>query len=934
VLRHTLRILTSLIFSAAAFGQSVIFQQTGGALTPAPVVEPQLWVDQDEAWDGLAYLPPANELDLATQVWVTGPPSGCTFHLPYWTVGTPTTAGLAAAITDIEACRTLKLGVVGFYMDVPSTLFTSANGLTIPQTSSTPATAFIVLRSIQDASLPNGQTVCSHGIQRNLPTSGDPGLNNPSCNGALSYQLGTTITTIPFGAFTLANGIAMNTANYNDVQYMWTIEASGGSNPTPLMFCNASGLSIAPACGSAIGPDHWVIEDAEVRLSAGNTGASNIIQVGTAGAAFTLPSQFPSHIHFRKVWAHGDYVTLNGSNKISAGAQMSCAWCSVVDSQFSQLLRPGAEGHVILAQGPGPYKFNHNWMEGQSSSIFAAGFSTPPLILGYVPFQDVEIRRNRLTFPYAWLGVMTIPGGDVWAGLSIVRKNCMEWKEGERIIRDANICENVDNSGGQNGAITDINIRQTSGTGATGQNYQATITDVTYTNEIDSNACDGIAIAARSASGPGNGGGASYPLRRLLIGNVLEENITNTNPGCGGDHFGLVTGSTGQTWQGIIVGNGTMATFVAQCSVDAGDCIGQVNAATVNGCSGAGTLTFSSPNLAGGIKAAGTYNSSCVATITTPGSGYTSAPTVTSTTGTATATINASSSGIATDVGFQVMAMSAGDPVWVSDCTAVTGFNAPTHLIAGFTLPINAGPLLSAGSAPWTGTFSSAGVTVSWPSAVTGTDGAGYCNVSNTQGAPLNMTLSHHTMITDAVQALYPLNDTSTGPDFQLNFLFLNSIFLNSGIVGSAAGWYSSAVGVNPEGTNTELFGYDVNSMTAGFNVWPTRPASKYTDYGNNPFLPLPGVACPGAGCSPPTTSFFPTSNAVIGFSCSGCNTAVPLVLNDYHGYSLLSSSPYHNAGSDGADLGVNFPALDAAQTKTIYVCKGYCGAAGPYGDN
>jgi hypothetical protein len=835
----------------------------GSAANPpvAGATLPQVWVNSYEGDTLFSY-----ELSLPS-TWVTVAAPGCTFHTPYWT-GSPTSSGLQSAVTDIEACRTAA--GVGIALDIPPALYTSAGGITIPQTNTATATSFLVLRSTQDVNLPDGQTVCGHGIQDNVPTSTDIGLINPDCAGdALAYQLGTTLTSISPGSFTLASGQAENTANYNDVQYMWTAECSG-TDCIAVTFCNATGTATAPTCTGNIGPDHWLIEDMEARMSAGNAGSNNIIQVGFENV-LTSSTQFPAHIHFRKIWAHGDYATLNGSNKVSAGIQMPCAYCSVVDSQFSQMLRPGAEGHVILAQGPGAYKFDHNWMEGQSSSIFAGGFSATPLISGFVPFQDVEIRRNRFTFPYGWLGVMTIPTGDVWAGQSLVRKNCQEWKEGERILRDGNICENVDNSGGQNGAITDINVRQTSGTGSTGTNYQATINDVTFTNEIDRNACDGIAIAARSASSPGNGGGSSYPIKRININNVLQYDITNTNPGCGGDKFGIDMSSAGQTWKGTISGNGTTATFVATCSVDGGDCPGG------------------------------------------PPS-----------------------------TGFQVMDISVGDPVWVSGCTSVSAFNAsPTQTLGGYVVPTGIGPLLSAGSAPWTGSFNSAGVTVSWPSSVVGTDNSGNCTVSNLQGAPFNMTLIHHTLITDAVQAIYPVNTDVTGPNFQLNFAFLNSIITNSGA--SASGWYSSLVG---EGTPTEKFGYDITSMTAAFNVWPTRTASKYTEYGNNLGYP-DSAGCTGSGCNPPVTMYFPATSyctgatstaACVGFIGAMSATSMPLALTDYHGYGLRSDSSFYagnaDQASDGTSMGANIPAIDAAQTQNVYVCATACGSPGPYPDS
>jgi hypothetical protein len=603
-------------------------------------------------------------------------------------------------------------------------------------------------------------------------------------------------------------------------------------------------------------------------MSAGNTGNNNIIQTVANGVSgVTSASQFPSHIHFRKMWVHGDYGTLNGANKVSAGIQLTCSYCSVVDSEFSEMLRPGAEGHVILAQGPGPHKFDHNWMEGQSSSIFCGGFSATPLIAGFVPCQDVEMRRNRFTFPYAWLGMMTIPTGDVWAGQSLVRKNCMEWKEGERILRDGNLCENVDNSGGQNGTVSVINIRQTSGTGANGTNYQATINDVTFTNEIDRNACEGIEVAGRSASSPANGGGVSYPLKRMLIGNVLEYNITSTNPGCGANKFGLQLSTAGQTWAGTIVENsaGTQATFTITCSVDGGDC------------------------------PAGPPS-----------------------------------------VGFQQTDISPGDPVFVIGCTGNTAFNMPTHTAGGGTVAVGVGPLASSSTNP-----ASLVVSYPWTAPANASDTVGNCTITNLQGSPQGLIINHHTLITDANQAIEPSNTAQNGgPNFQMNHVFTNSIITSSGATG--AGWYNSDVG---EGNPTEIFNYDYTSLTAGYNIWPTRTASKYNDYGNAPGNALPGSVCTGSGCNPPTTSFFPATSyctgatstaACVGFIGAMSTSSMPLTLPDYHNFGLRSDS-YFYAGaagdaSDGASQGVNIPAIDAAETQNTYSCATSCGA-GPYPD-
>jgi hypothetical protein len=78
---------------------------------------------------------------------------------------------------------------------------------------------------------------------------------------------------------------------------------------------------------------------------------------------------------------------------------------------------------------------------------------------------------------------------------------------------------------------------------------------------------------------------------------------------------------------------------------------------------------------------------------------------------------------------------------------------------------------------------------------------------------------------------------------------------------------------------------------------------------------------------------YFPESSAAVGFSCSGCGSSVPLTLNDYHGYALASNSPYHNAATDGTDIGPSVGNIDAAQVNNLYVWPCPCGSLAPFHD-
>ena len=985
----------------------VLFASLAFAQSQSPSL-PTTWVDNEELTCQLTsscypgspalttpYTAPAYELALGSNSWISGPPpSYCSFSTskPLYAA---TAAGKQSAINDMEACRTAGIAngqAIGIILDVPPGTYTSANGVVIPQTSNVPATAPLIIRSTMDSTLLTlPEPVCAGGIQDNVAESTNIGLINSDCQagaggGTFGYQLGTTVTTLSSGSFKLANGVKTSSTKYNYLQYMYQDECTA-SGCLPFQLCSPNGVNSAP-CGSDIsGPDHWEFEDGGAALAPGNTTDNNIIYTGnTVGA--TAISQFASHIHFRRYWVHGDWTTLTaGSNSMTNGFNLSgCYYCSVVGSQVSQALRPGSEGHAILGQGL-VLKVDNNWLEGESSGVFSGGFGTPPTIIGFVPFQDVQMSRIRNTFPYSWLGQLTIPTGNPtkWSGKSLVRKNCEELKEGERILIYGLICENVDNSGGQRGVVTSLNVRNTSGGGATPQNYQSTINDLSIQSAIYRNACEGFGMDGRSASSSGNGGGVSYSMDRVALNNILQYDITQTGPGCPTTTTGMqiTNGGGGQVWQGTITENaaGTGATFVANCSQDAGGCLGQVGsyAITNSGTScSAGTLTISSPPT-GGTKAAASYsctgNSITSVTITTPGTYYTSNPQVTGfssvCTGCAvTLKLNTTPVSPSTALGFQVMDIDAGDPLGISNCSVVPAFNLQTkNWSNGYYWPTEVQAVATTSTTPWAGAFDPGGVTVSYNWTATGgaVDNGGYCTLTNGEGGPENLTINHMTFITDAQDSIGEGPSASNGPTFIHNSTFVNSIMLSAGGKGNCggstcAGWWNSAFSQG-EGNLTETYGYDTSSLTAAWMVWPGRIYTNYYEYANNPtFLdaecaattgnwkPNAGGSTPNiGGCNPPNSMFFPATpyctganpsyggpgTGCVGFSGAMSTSSMPLALSDYHGYQLVGGSTpsyFHNAASDGLDIGAIIPSLDAAQTTTLYYCPpGSCLTSWPF---
>lgn len=352
--------------------------------------------------------------------------------------------GLQQAVNDAETCRTNTNAGTQINI-VNGTVFSNALGLGLPQTAGDNSTNFIVLQSTTP--LPVGQTVCSHGIQDNIPQSTQPGIRNLGCNGQnMSYQLGVDVYNTAgvsggppvTGPFTLANpGLPpTNTSNYNDIASMYTIESTQ-TNGSAIWTCNATSTTTCPANAdpTGTGPHHFAILNAEVRMGAGLWQVASPIKIGQGGE--TAVSQLPSHIHLGYLYVHGDWgdapVTGAGANAVATsspqGANQNpndivfqgCIYCSITYNYHDKTLRPGQEGHIVAFNFVHQIKLVHNWFEGQSIGHMCGGAGGPvslnPWSNGvivpaniFVECQDMEDRANRWTYPYSWMLAGNVPG--------------------------------------------------------------------------------------------------------------------------------------------------------------------------------------------------------------------------------------------------------------------------------------------------------------------------------------------------------------------------------------------------------------------------------------------------------------------------------------------------------------------------------------------
>jgi hypothetical protein len=1028
---------------------------------------PQYWNDPNELlcplnWaglgpcftgsPGLSLNAPSAEFNTLTQTWVTGPPSGCTFHNPYWTVGTPvfgaaytggscssSTTGLQGAVCDIEACRTTKGGSVGIILDVDPVVYSTAasGGLIFPQSSSSLATAPLILRSTSFSQFTQGIIPCVNdgvlkqgGLEDNVSESTAIAIDNYDCSGNnMTYQLGTlsaavtaasgasgtatitstlhpavgrtvtlvnmtpvgyntsgtvtstssssfqfafstattactafsevgttvtatctgfspgvnsalnmvatgstpsgytctgctatasttntvqytaatsglaagttgtalvvgatagtafgsasvgNITPVSPGAFTLANGVATNTANYATSQYMWQIQSTA-SLPYEISFCSptATGTTPPPCQSTTLAPDHWQLEGFAASASPGNKGAANIVQMEAANE--TAVSQLPSHIHLRHFWLHGDWAETaaglqTGANSTSTALLFGCNECTAGDAYFSELVSPGAEGHCIAPSYGTAYHLYNIYSSGCGIGFIAGGFSSLPTINGgnYVPSQDVHMDRIVFKWPYDWLGQLQVTGNTNWpTNPSLVRKNAgPEFKTGNRILLDGIVCENVDQSGGQGGPCYDNKV--TNNSSGPGTYYAALTANLTHLNEIWRNTCNGIQVLGKSDAGSSAGAGASHGIGWPTYFNILNYNMSVSNPGCAG------SGTIGQNFQSA---NGQW----------------EVN------------ITVSS-----GIA---TAQGMCAPL--TSGNCPTGPPTT----------------------GAQQMDINQGDGFIVTGCTGNTGFNSPTQVIAGHTLPMLF----------WVAAANSSTVTigsntypiVTFATTQTASDTTQSCLLDYISSWPSHPIYKHVTSVTDLAWGITTGDSVSTNPPYATYALFRDSIQL-----GSCA--FLAAVG---EGSPTQKFMFDTTTLTFDHMVCPTRTAS-YLEFGNNNLFPA-GPCTTLGGCTP-STVYFPTNSNCTGSTVSNCvgftnsmSTSVQPGANafnpvsDYHGFTLLSSSPYFAGGandaSDGTSMGANIPAIDTALTSPAAfncVVNGVtlpCGSPGPFPDN
>jgi hypothetical protein len=636
-----------------------------------------------------------------------------------------------------------------------------------------------------------------------------------------------------------------------------------------------------------------------------------------------------------------------------------CMNCSLAYSYIDYMPRLGnGEGHnVQINRTPGPVSIVHNWLSGQSMNVFTGGIAqTDPLYA----VKNVEIRNNRLTLPQSWVGS---PYQAQVGGTGFLFKNRVELKACQYCLVDGNIMEYSDASGGQQGQCIEANPRSCSN-GLQCDNPQDTVQGLTVTNNICRHALSGFNMVNRS-NYPANGGGVAPPLRYVNVANNLFYDLGNANFY---DHFNT---------------QAQQFAFRVQSSGEGFICPGTRSGTTITLTCIAGPTGLSQTQIYPGdyITVEGCSDS----TWNLPAAGFPWTPGPLALAGTTPAgftVVYSNASAVSSSATDCVVSNTEGGPASVTvvhntlvmDATQASKNQAQMYVGTVPQIPSDTG---CTGAGPTTSTaitaISRAGnIVTATVASLTGWDVtlAGNQTIVEVSGVTPSSFNGKYYYLGQAGGKLtwqqVAANDTGTvfGTAAQMgtcptNFFAQNNTWKDnltamnttsapacpgSGATGGM-GWDANGDG-NAEGCSAGFTAngcsenmLDAISSIATYANFNGRCSTKFTEMGGA-----------NAGANPPITLTFPASAVCSGATATaacvgmtGMMNGVAFDTNDanYHNYGLVSTSVYHNAADDGTDLGVDYTALDAAQTSTIYggcsansADNNYCGPGGATPDH
>ncbi len=253
--------------------------------------------------------------------------------------------------------------------------------------------------------------------------------------------------------------------------------------------------SVNPAIKADPGACGYQLVGLEVTVQLAATSIFGIVVLGDGSES---APNLPDTIFVERCWIHG---LANFDSR--RGVQMNGKTQAVVDSTITEIHTQGADSQAAGGwAGPGPFKIVNNELQA-GSEIVAFGGATPSIV-NTIP-SDIEVRRNHLTRPTAWIG----------QGWFV--KNLFELKNAQRVLFDSNVAEYNWYDAQTGYGLLFQAITQDSGS-------WAVVTDVTVTNNTIAHSANGINLCGTCLDTSGIPGSKT---KRLYFYNNIFDDIGN-----------------------------------------------------------------------------------------------------------------------------------------------------------------------------------------------------------------------------------------------------------------------------------------------------------------------------------------------------------------------------------------------------------------------
>lgn len=140
--------------------------------------------------------------------------------------------------------------------------------------------------------------------------------------------------------------------------------------------------------------------------------------------------------------ADGSYGNLANFHGCGSALYTTMDRCAVVNSLIIAEHQTNAECKgILIIGGRGPGLVDNNLIVGNGENLFMGGSDLPNWMLGLVP-SDHTWTRNHVYKPDAWM-----PGTPGYGGTSYGCKNCIEVKQGKRVLIEGNVVSGNVNTG-------------------------------------------------------------------------------------------------------------------------------------------------------------------------------------------------------------------------------------------------------------------------------------------------------------------------------------------------------------------------------------------------------------------------------------------------------------------------------------------------------